>query len=599
MKQMFWLCLTAILFATVLRADDIRTPHSPLDTPIGTIYQAGTTWYDVQHNLTTGRMIGVDTAGYVHLAWMHSASGSTNPRHIRYNVWNPNTGLMQTSDGLDVDFATRAGFTTLAVTPEGFAIPCFHQVDPPTLPHLTAAIDFMPRAGAFISSIAPYVIESETNVNCIWPKVALDNNNTMHVVTVRSNFGDFYYSRGLPQISGGVATGIAWDLLQPTGTEFAVIDSTPSVTPDIAASLNSYRVAIAYARIRPSAINSGDGRNSDLYLAVSEDGGDTWGAPQNLTQFTDADSQRVFGEISVIFDDNDNIHVAFTTAFYHEQSDGTITTSDYRARIYHWNEPFNSFGLIASDWTDGLYRPGQNKRNLAIPSLSVDALTGNLFCSYQKFSQDVWSDSGFATSDAWVSVSTDVGRNWSAGRNVTDTQPAVNPVPAGQSQNERDISMAPRLTYSGISAYLHLFWQLDLDAGTWLVGEGTATENPLYYQRIAADEIPLSPLVPNVPLHDIIQPIGDLTIFADETSLSYTLRWSSRPNANQYTIYKATNLTQLFSPLNVFATVGDTTFTCTNCLIISPEQEYFGVVASHVTETTTARALPAKAISIQ
>lgn len=569
-----------------------------LASPVGSVYQAGITWYDLQHNVTQGRSIGVDATGNVHVAWTHMGSPNPSTRHIRYNVWNPTTELMQFSGGVQVDGSARAGFTTLGVTADGFAIPAFHQFGPPVNPQLTGAVDFMPRTGAFIASTPPYLIENEAEINCIWPKIALDNNNTMHVVSVFSAIGDFYYSRGIPVISGNVASGINWDFFPPNNVQFVHIDSTTTVSPDIAASMTSQRIAIAYANLRPGAFNA-DSRNNDLFLIISDDAGDTWNAPVNLTQFADIDSQRVFGDLCVFFDDNDNIHVAFTTCLFHEQGPGLFTTSPYRARIYHWSENTPSFSVIASNWTEGQYLPGQNKLNLAIPSLSVDALTGHIFCSYQKFSQDAWSDSLFASSDAWVSVSTDNGLNWSAGRNVTDTNPLVNPAPAGQLQNERDITMSTYVTYSGISAYLNLFWQLDLDAGTSLVSEGVATENPLYYQRIPTEEIPFTPLVPNVPLHDIIAPISNLTIVSDD-ALSFTLRWSSRPNANTYWIYKSSDLDNLFSPLNFYASAGDTFFTCPNCLVISPTQEYFGVIAARVIETTAAAAsTPSNTVSLR
>ncbi len=68
-----------------------RAPaQSSLDL-IGTQYEAGTTWYDYQHNGTAGKMIGVDDLGFVHVVWMNGLDEAAASRHVFYNCWDPTT----------------------------------------------------------------------------------------------------------------------------------------------------------------------------------------------------------------------------------------------------------------------------------------------------------------------------------------------------------------------------------------------------------------------------------------------------------------------------------------------------------------------------
>lgn len=561
---------------------DDRTPHSPLDTPIGNIYLAGTSWYDLQHNATEGKMIAVDSAGYAHVVWMKAADQAASSRHVYYNNWNPNTQTMTFGGvGTQVDGSNRAGFTSVAVLPSGFAFPAFHQTNGGSTVQMAGAMDFLARAGAFTTTQPAYIVQEGLELSCVWPKIAVDGNGVIHSVCTSSSLGSVYYSRGVPEFIEGFGIEIDWQVVDTAGLELKGIDSTLAVTPDIAASKTSSRVAIAYARPRVGGFNL-DLLNSDLYLCLSEDGGVTWNAPTNLTQFMAEDSQRTFSEVSVVIDEDDNVHVAFVTNFYWESAPGVFITSSYRSRIWHWGEATGEFNVIASDWTEGNFLPGAGKRNLAIPNLSVDPLTGNLFCSYQKFDNTSGSEMGYAASDAWVTVSTDGGNSWSIGRNVTDTTPPVNPAPAGESLNERDITLSDRVTYSGGLGYLHLFWELDQDAGSWLNGEGGRYDNPFYYQRFTVDEIPLTPLVPQMELHDGVAPVDDLTIIIEPANQGYMLNWTPAANANQYRIYRSETLNDLFDETNFQLAVGDTFYVCSNCL--SVEQEYLGVIAVRVIE---------------
>jgi hypothetical protein len=65
-------------------------PAGRLDDPIGTVRNAGTTYYDYQHNGTAGKMLQADDDGFIHMVWMN---GTTNqvagPRQINYQIYDP------------------------------------------------------------------------------------------------------------------------------------------------------------------------------------------------------------------------------------------------------------------------------------------------------------------------------------------------------------------------------------------------------------------------------------------------------------------------------------------------------------------------------
>ena len=481
---------------------EIGNPILSLDEPIGEIYAAGTTWYDLQHNGTAGKMIAVDESGYVHLVWTNGLNSSYNPRHVYYNVWDPITHQMELPgggqhSGAQIDGSTRSGFVTQAVSPEGFAFPAFHQVLGSGAAHSASAMDFLPRVGAFTTTEPAYL----DGMQLIWPKIAIDGDSILHMVSTESSLNVLrtFYSRGVPLWDpDGFGVAIDWQVVGGVGEEFLMIDTSSFVTADIAASKTSNRVAIAWTKHRPSDLSP----NNDVAYRLSEDGGMTWGPVINLTQFTAQDTHRAYLDVSLVFDEQDFLHIAFTTIFFDEINE----LAYQKSMIWHWDEQHNQFSALAEAWYLIPHGDaGVNMTTVGRPSLSVDPVSDFVYCSYQKYDTTYWTEFPweFLSSDAWVTVSTDGGVHWSVGRNVTDTHPAVNPVPLGQSLSERDITLADRATYTAGTGYLHLEWELDLDAGTAAAGapEGVATLNTIFYQRIPVNEIPLTPLMPWYSLH--------------------------------------------------------------------------------------------------
>ena len=492
----------------------LRLPSHSLDQPVGTLYLAGTTWYDFQHNGSAGKMISVDDAGYVHLVWMKGLTSVIGgDRRIYYNVWDPITqNLLFGATGTQTDGGTRAGYASQALLPGGWCFPAYHESrNNVTGVHATESMAFQPRAGSFTGTQPAYIYEAGQPLQLIWPKVAVGHDSTIHMISTESpNSGNttgpdrIYYSRGRPRWdNGGNGLDIAWQTVAPGNLQFKLIDTVMTISADVAASKVSSRVAMVWVKSRTNILDSltRNQYNNDLIMSVSEDGGLNWGPHINMTNFTAQDTFRAYADASVIFDSNDLIHVAFTTGYLNE-SQGV--TNFPQSVIWHWDESHQQFSAVAVAWyNSSTAQVGAWQRMVHRPSLACDPVTGYMYCSYQKYDTSAYSTGGFFMGDAWVSVSTDNGLHWSAGRNVTDTRPQTIPAPVGQSLSERDITIADRITYSAGIGYLHMEYVLDLDAGAIAQSEGTATNNPVYYQRISVNDLPHTPPVPRYCLHPV------------------------------------------------------------------------------------------------
>jgi hypothetical protein len=518
-----------------------RLPNPTSLDVIGTIYQAGTTYYDYQHNGTKGRMITTDATGWVHVVWMNGleiTSPTTGPRHVFYNYWDPASSSFLVEGGVQVDGRFRGGYTAQAISSDGRCYPTFHQVITTAdgHAHSAASIDFLPQTGAFSTIEPEYLIDSRCgtpeDMEILWPKITMDINGTLHMVACESpcltDPGEpqrFYYSRGIPQIDeNGIGESIQWEAVGPNDAQYLEIDTVMVIAPEIIASRNTGRLAMAWAASKENlAHDSASQINNDVVYMISEDGGLNWGPQINITRFPDPDWEcvsgdtiecqgdtfRVYTDLNMLFDESDNLHIAFTTNNYFaimfdrasgNNGSGSTYTFGY-SQIWHWGEATDEvspiravevgyFPSAETSWTT----LGDWQRLLQHPSMSIDPTTGDMYVAYQLVDTVSWSAAGIPIADAWVAKSVDCGRSWSEGTNVTSTidGPAT---PAGECQHERDITLSQTVTYSEGVGYLHMEYVFDRDAGE-AVGAtptGTVTLNPIYYQRIPITEIPATP----------------------------------------------------------------------------------------------------------
>jgi hypothetical protein len=445
--------------------------------------------------------------GYVHHVWTNGLQSGSASRYIYYNVWEPGTNgfiIPSPSDpiGSRVDMQFRAGYANVDADRNGIAYVAYNDyLTNGGVPHSAVARDYAPHLGGFVPGQIPY----PAGTRIVYPKLVCDRDNNIlatatYGITGGTAYNSGYFAKGSP-----AGDSVNW------GTGFSFMDSTEYISREIAASFHSHRAAMAWVHW-PAGGSPFYGPN--VFLRTSEDGGSTWSDPLNITGFAPLDTncvhdggnaidcsqdtlRPIWGNVSVMFDQNDVIHVAFMarylSMFAEDGSVGPYYHNDNASDIWHWDEVNQEFNLIAEQWVGSLtHDVGAAQAMCHRPSLAIDTTTGYLYCAYQQFDTLQWSAAGFLQSDAYVSVSTTGGRTWSVGTDVTNSDGGQETA-AGNCRSERDITIA-RFVGNGV---VHMQYELDLDAGTGINGtpEGDLTHNPILYQRVPTDQIPLRPLM--------------------------------------------------------------------------------------------------------
>jgi hypothetical protein len=282
---------------------------------------------------------------------------------------------------------------------------------------------------------------------------------------------------------------------------------------DLATSEVSDRVAFAWSYPCDEFSNQ---RCNDLYVLVDGDGNDPdFSLAFNLTNFIPADlaflpdtamanmdTLRAYDDLCLFFDQDDLLHVAFSTVAYFVIGN---TTYENASIIWHWVETFpDEFQVICNAFDpENTIDCGVWNLRAQRPCLGQDPGTGYLYCMYQEYDVDSThlSAAGWPSGEIYVSVSTDGGLNWSVGTNVTNTITPQN-APAGGCLSELTPSMAKT-----VDGECHIMYVLDRDAGFVIWTEGSWTLNDVIYHRLSVDSIPTTPLVPQDVLFHV-QPFG-------------------------------------------------------------------------------------------
>ncbi len=407
----------------------------------------------------------------------------------------------------------RAGYSTNATTTDGFCFPAYHAAPAgETILTSNVSIDFAAAAGAFF----PFYPTDNVTEQVLWPKIAIDDDGTLHGVSTTDPDANqaYYYWRGVPvyDTTSGVKFGVQIDFTTfNTGEQMVLMGNSEVISPDVAASPVSDRVAVAFNDSRGGSGGLGQINNS-LMVAISEDGGMNWAPPIDLTDWIpsdpncasqdtmacNGDTLRPYTDMSMLFDYQDNLHIAFTTRTYYEYGlPGSETIPDTisfinLSSIWHWSEATDEFSCVTSYdsiiyYNDGANVYGDNAWQLMVqrPNLAMDTATGWMYCTYTKHDSDQVSANLFLSADAWVAGSCNMGRTWYNSINLTNTITDSGAV-AGECNHERDVTVAKLVTYDGTAGYLHVQYELDYDVGGWIQtpAEGVATLNPMYYLRV-------------------------------------------------------------------------------------------------------------------
>ncbi|MBI5060599.1 T9SS type A sorting domain-containing protein [candidate division KSB1 bacterium] len=474
-------------------------------------YQAGTTWSPLQWSSSVGRMLGTGPVGDVQVGWTNALTASQSPRHAYWNFWDLGMQSFTAQSGVQINATSRAGYLTLGVDTEGFGYPAFHQLIGQGSPHTAVGIDFLPGAGAFTAIEIPHRSEQGNDLSISWPKIAVAPDRTLHVVS--SEGSRIFYSRGTPVFDeSGFGMDIAWEPA-PGGGGFLPLDSVSRQSWDIACgNVAPLRTAIGYTKPTHFPGVADHELSNDVYLRISNDSGFTWQPPLNITQFAapdvacyddsddgiccTRDTLRAFGDLSILFDDDGYIHVAFTTVRYYQWNyEGFPQPNANAAQIWHWSEATGEIGLVAEEWLpDVPYNLGPHRAMVHKPSLAQDSDSGDLYCSYLRYDTTQVSDAGMLNADIWIARSSNGGSHWSISNNVTQTL-VIPEAPNGANASEQDPSLALRTSWGR----LVLFYQFY--RGNMYEGGELGSQSILYMQRVHTDLLPPNPLLPPRPFH--------------------------------------------------------------------------------------------------
>jgi len=483
---------------------------------IGDTMTIGTTWYDIQHNGTTGRQIVLSEDGYIHIAYMNGTNTGATDRHIYYNFVDPEGVQGYPFVGTPVESSIRGGYTTIDADYNGIAFPCFHeQVGGSDNFHTATAADFGPHLGAFLTSEPDWLYVSGSELEVIWPRIMFDQNQHAQILSTENPASGVAGDPQRHYWTVGTYDPLSFMMTYPPDPDtWDEVTWTMTIAGDVATSPVSDRVAFAWTYpLDPMFPDPGGDYSqfdNDIWVMIDDDGQEfQFENAFNLTQFydvnsawlpdtilADMDTLRAYTDLNVFIDNQDYTHVVFTTPSYFAL-EGTFYW--HASLIWHWSEQFpGEFQLVHDafdDWDWNYVDCGAWNFKAQRPSISQDPETNYLYCMYQVYDVDTTAISagGWPSGEIYVSMSADGGQNWSVGVNVTNT---VTPssAPAGQCWSEITPSMAQI-----VDGTCHIFYVEDRDAGAIVQTEGTWTLNQAMYHAVSVDDIPSTPLVPQFP----------------------------------------------------------------------------------------------------
>lgn len=529
----------------------------------------GITYYDFMNYGSLTKLVALDELGGVHFAWTCGENLNAVTRHVYYNFYNPVMGYwVNPGTGIPTWAASRTGFGCLDHLSDGRGVVCAHSnlsgiEEYPTM----VGVDFGWGIGAFwpVTQVPPPAVCDTT----IWPHMAVDIDDNIHVFARRYPFPD---ERDWSEMYYSYSSDLGNSFPQMT---FADTMNVPSFT--VATSRVSGRAALGYHQFLEDytyhPLWSGFLAlqiNNDAFAITKDDGQEwDWLNPINITNIIKGDTSylpdtlhaqgdtlRAYLDIDLMFDNDDVLHAMFTCrGLYEAPWDTTpppISGLTEASIIWHWREDTDSLNVVAYGWWNCASNitfggAGAWKSTSCRPSMGIDE-EGNIFCAFEGYhdyeTNPDTSILAFGNGDIFVTVSTDGGYNWAEPLNLTNTN--SNGASSGECMSECFPSLAEE-----VDDYLHIFYMLDRDAGSWVFDEGISTENPMYYEMFDKTEVPTTPLVEQFYFHirylDVegipgIQP-NDFALkgnypnpFNSSTNFVFSLRERTKVNLSVYDI---------------------------------------------------------------
>lgn len=499
-----------------------------------------------------GRRIAVDGDGMIHISYY----GVRNfGQQAYYNLLGANGEYLISQTGTQLVSLAYSSLAWLAVSSSNraYVVSCGGQVS--QHPELLICGDFLPRAAAFLQY-------GPTNVDHVHPRIGLDHSGRLHIVSHSGSFDRTrkVYLRGIPHESGPLLDSVSFDREMHEDL-FGEASFSRLPSAEVACSHLSDRVAILW--LAPgTTLDSGYVFDNDVYMVLSEDGGENWTAPTNLTQFlppdqalfdstgnwqcADRDTLRARQDVSAVFDNDNELHVAFTTTAYYQWYDPELSrNSTAKAILWHWSEATDSASAIEAAWTDTTEEVGgyfeSDRSILSTPVLSYDRENSLLYCSFVKYDLSQYSWQQFSA-DLFVSEFDDE-LGWSEPVNITNTTVESLPCPIWEFKSEEELSAAERI----VNRRLYLLHEFD-QMGVFN-DDPFGNDYPQICRRVWLDTLGFTghhtrPFRLNVDLSvcDSILPVGTLPIASDFSLEAYPNPFNSSV-ALEYTLPALTEVT--------------------------------------------------------
>jgi hypothetical protein len=434
----------SVLFAVAIAASNNANAQYRPDT-------VGWTQYDMQSNGSSGNRVALDTSGGVHFTWM-KADPYPSVRGVAYNYRNPSGNWL----GTMIIRQNGSGYPQLALTTDNRAVIGFHR-GTSGAESLYCAVDFQSGYGLFDIYGPPNSLGSRRH---IWPYVAADIHDRIHLIASRvgGSFGEplqLIYTRS----DNG---GTTWVAPQ-------AVDTLMMLSAIVTSSRLSDKVAIVYTHPADTLSQL----TNDVYYVQSLDG-ITWdftGGKINVTSYAnDNDSLWAFNDCDAVYDYNDNLHIIWS-------SQRVINFgADHSTNLFHY-----ASGVISTitegyaEWPESGCDFGTGDMQICKMSLGAHQHSNNLYAIYTRFDTSDCSAIGYANGEIHMQYSANGGADWSIPRNLTNSPTPG--CPAGDCRSEHWASMA-----EVVDDYLHIFYVVDLDAGSIPHSEGSVTDNPMIYR---------------------------------------------------------------------------------------------------------------------
>ncbi len=417
----------------------------------------GKTFYDNQTNGSTGDRISKHDCG-IHICWMNGIQDWTGERQIYYNFIDESGDPFWGQDGTPVSSGQRDGYTTMDVKPDdGIPIITFHSaVEGEYMTEV--ALDAGCGLGLFTSYNVPN--EYPGFGPFIWPYVAYDNNDRIHIV-----HSEWTGVAGEPHMQGHLYSedlGNSWPHQES-------IEDLMDLSMIVVASHVDDKVAIVWTK--PKTLVEPNQYDNDIAYVESEDG-ETWdyNSQVNITNYQTDDTIRAYCDVDATYDTNGNLHIIWNTPGYWDET-GMITAD--ACFLWHWSEE-TGINMIYDAWHASF--PGAWNRSASKMSIAIDA-NNSIHVIWTHFDDIDVSAGGWSNGELYYANSDDLGASWSDPVNLTQT------ATPGCLPGDCDCDHYSTLAIQA-DEYLYITYIEDKDAGAVAQTEGAQTQNVVRFLQI-------------------------------------------------------------------------------------------------------------------